>query len=145
MDFPLKYLGISVHKLPKTTLQSLVDRVVDKVLIWKGGLMHRRGRLTLIKTTLSAILVYTSIRIKLPPAHQSFAKNYEGLSTDLNGCGEGWQMSHGLESGSTSPLVGWHWGHRPQVTRHGLTVSLALAPALGSHSPLDECLTTLIC
>jgi hypothetical protein len=66
--FPIKYLGmpLSVSKLPKTALQPLVDRVADKLPAWHGCLMHRSGRLTLIKTTLSAIPVYTSISLCLP-------------------------------------------------------------------------------
>jgi hypothetical protein len=69
VDFPMKYLGIplSVKKLPKSAWQPLVDRVTDKLPIWKGNLMHRSGWLTLIKTPLTAIPVYTSINIGLPP------------------------------------------------------------------------------
>jgi hypothetical protein len=69
MDFSMKYLGIplSLYKLPRLMLQPLVDRVTDRLPTWKGSLMHRSGDLTLIKTTLSAILVYTSIGIRLPP------------------------------------------------------------------------------
>jgi hypothetical protein len=54
MEFPLKYLGIplSVHKLSKTTLHPLADRVADKLPTWKGSLMHHSGRLKLIKSTL---------------------------------------------------------------------------------------------
>jgi hypothetical protein len=68
MSFPIKYLGISlsVSKLPRSSLQPLVDRVADKLLAWRGSLMHRSGRLTLIKTTLSVVLVYASINLGLP-------------------------------------------------------------------------------
>jgi hypothetical protein len=69
MEFPLKYLGIPllVHKLPKAALQSLADRAADKLPAWKGYLMHRSGRLALIKSTPSAIPVYTSIGVGLQP------------------------------------------------------------------------------
>jgi hypothetical protein len=69
MEFPLKYLGIplSVHKLSKASLQPLSDCVADKLQTWKGNLMHRSGRLALIKSTLSAIPIYTSIGVDLPP------------------------------------------------------------------------------
>jgi hypothetical protein len=65
--FPLKYLGIplSIGKLPKTVLQPIVDQMADRVPTWKGGLMHRSGRLTLIKSTLAAMPVYTSIAMRL--------------------------------------------------------------------------------
>jgi hypothetical protein len=48
-------------KLLKETFQPLVDRMADKLSAWKGHLMYRSGRLTLIKTTLAAMLVYTAI------------------------------------------------------------------------------------
>jgi hypothetical protein len=66
-SFPIKYLGIplSVSKLPRTSLQPLLDRVADKLPAWRGRLMHRSGRLTLIKITLSAVPIYTSISLGL--------------------------------------------------------------------------------
>jgi hypothetical protein len=77
MDFLIKYLSIplSFTKLPKSALQHLVDRVADRLPVWKGWLLHRRGRPVLIKTTLFAILVYTSISIGLPPwMHKALQK-----------------------------------------------------------------------
>jgi hypothetical protein len=56
-----------VRKLPKAALRPLVDRAADKLSAWKGSLMHHRGRLALIKSTLSAIPVYTSIGVGLQP------------------------------------------------------------------------------
>lgn len=68
-DFPIKYLGVplSVKKLPKASLQPLVDKVADRLPVWKGRLMNRSGRLALIKSTLSAILVHIPINLKLDP------------------------------------------------------------------------------
>jgi hypothetical protein len=65
----MKYLGIPllVSKLPKSALQPLLDRVMDRLPIWKGRLLHHCGHLTLIKTTLLAIPIYTAISIGLPP------------------------------------------------------------------------------
>jgi hypothetical protein len=42
VDFLIRYLGIPllVSKLPKSALQRLLDRVVDKLPILKGRLMH---------------------------------------------------------------------------------------------------------
>jgi hypothetical protein len=67
-NFPIKYLGLplSVFRLPRSSFQPLVDQVADKLPAWRGRLMHRRGRLALIKTTLSVIPVYTSISLGLP-------------------------------------------------------------------------------
>jgi hypothetical protein len=56
-DFPIVYLGIplSTVKLPKAAFQLIVGRMADKLPAWKGRLMHRSGRLTLIKITLTAM------------------------------------------------------------------------------------------
>jgi hypothetical protein len=65
-DFSLMYLGIplSIKKLSKSALHPCLDKVADKLLpVWKGQLMNQSGRLTLIKTTLSAVPIYTSISI----------------------------------------------------------------------------------
>jgi hypothetical protein len=69
VEFPMKYLGIhlSVTTLPKLALQPLLDHTVDRLPIWKGHLLHRYGRLTLIKSTLSVIPIYTAISVALPP------------------------------------------------------------------------------
>jgi hypothetical protein len=63
VSFPCKYLGVplSVHKLLKSDLQPLADSVADRLPPWKARLMSKAGRVTLSKTTLSAILVHVSI------------------------------------------------------------------------------------
>jgi hypothetical protein len=68
VDFLIKYLGLplSNSKLSKLLLQTLVDRVTDKLPASKGRILHRSGRLTLIKMTLFVVLIYTSISISLP-------------------------------------------------------------------------------
>jgi hypothetical protein len=67
VDFPITYLGLplSMTKLPKYVLQPLADRIADKLAAWKGRLLHCSGHLTLIKTTLCAVPVYTLINVKL--------------------------------------------------------------------------------
>jgi hypothetical protein len=55
-----------VSKLPRTSLQPLLDRVADKLPAWRGQLMHHSGRLTLIKTTLSTMSIYTFVSLGLP-------------------------------------------------------------------------------
>lgn len=67
-DFPMKYLGIplSVTKLPKVALQPILDRVANRLPIWKGQLMNKSALLALIKTTMSAIPIHTLISIKVP-------------------------------------------------------------------------------
>jgi hypothetical protein len=68
VEFPLKYLGIplSTGKLPRSVLQPLLDKAADKLPVWTGSMMHRAGRLVLIKTTLLAVPIYTSICMGLP-------------------------------------------------------------------------------
>jgi hypothetical protein len=63
------YLGIplSVSKLPRLALIPLLDRVANKLPAWKERLMHRRGLLALIKSTLSAMPIYSSIAFGWPP------------------------------------------------------------------------------
>jgi hypothetical protein len=39
----------------------------DKLPVWKGKLMNMSGRLTLVKTTLSTIPLYTPFNVELPP------------------------------------------------------------------------------
>jgi hypothetical protein len=63
------YLGIplSASKLSKAALIPLLDRASNKLPTWKGRLMHQSGRLALIKSMLSAILIYSSIAFGWPP------------------------------------------------------------------------------
>jgi hypothetical protein len=51
--------------LPKLAFQPLVDKVVDRLLAWKGKLLHQSDRLTLVKTTLSSIPIYIAINLEL--------------------------------------------------------------------------------
>jgi hypothetical protein len=68
VDFPLKYLGLplSTSKLPKSAVLPLADQIVDKLPAWKGMMLQRSGRLTLIKTTPCVVPIYSSINISLP-------------------------------------------------------------------------------
>jgi hypothetical protein len=68
VQFPLKYLGLplSLGKLPKSVWQPLVDKAADRLPIWKGSMMNCSDRFALIKSTLSAIPLYTSIGLGLP-------------------------------------------------------------------------------
>jgi hypothetical protein len=72
VSFTIRYLGMPllVHKMLKSALQPLLDNMVDRLLAWRGKLMHRNGRLALIKSTLAAIPVYTVISYHLTPWFQ---------------------------------------------------------------------------
>jgi hypothetical protein len=67
VQFLIKYLGVplSIMKLPKSSLQPLVDRMADRLPSWKGNLMNCSNRLAHIKSTLIAMTFYTTICIKL--------------------------------------------------------------------------------
>jgi hypothetical protein len=78
VSFPLKYLSIPllVTKLPRSALESLVDRMANKLPTWKRNMMNHSGRLTFIKTTLVAMPIYTSISLGLP---SWLIKNFEKI------------------------------------------------------------------
>jgi hypothetical protein len=53
----------------------MIDNVADKLPPWKGQLMNKSGRLTLIKSTISAMTIYASICIGfLPWMHKALDK-----------------------------------------------------------------------
>lgn len=68
VDFPCKYLGLplSVRKLTKTALQSIINRMVDQLPGWKVGLLHLAGRNLLVKMVLTAIPSY-QLMASTPP------------------------------------------------------------------------------
>jgi len=68
-QFPTRYLGVplSVRKLKRADEQPLLDRVAGRIPGWKGQLLNQAGRTALVKATLSAIPVHTSIALCLSP------------------------------------------------------------------------------
>jgi hypothetical protein len=68
-DFPTKYLGVplSLSRLSRANEQAVVDAVAARIPTWKGGLLTKAGRKTLVQTTLSAIPVHVSICCALSP------------------------------------------------------------------------------
>jgi hypothetical protein len=89
VEFPIKYLGIpfSTHKLLRAAFQPLINEMLDKLPTWKGGLMNQSGRLALIKSTLSAMPVHTTLSIELPPcvikAMNHIMKGFLWTGTDV--------------------------------------------------------------
>lgn len=65
--FPFNYLGIPllVYQLRKPDLQPLVDRVANRLPLWKSRLLAKAGRSTLTKVTLTAIPIHISIAVAL--------------------------------------------------------------------------------
>jgi hypothetical protein len=68
-EFPCCYLGIplSVYKLKWSEEQPLVGKVAARIPGWKGQLLNTMGRTTLVKATMSAIPIHTSIALCLSP------------------------------------------------------------------------------
>lgn len=66
--FPCKYLGLPLHyrKLPRASVQPLVQQVANRLLGWKRRYFTYPGRELLIKSVLSAILVYFLTVFKMP-------------------------------------------------------------------------------
>jgi hypothetical protein len=62
------YVGLPllVDKLPKSALLPRLDQMADQLSARKGKLMHCSGCLALIKSTLSAIPMYTAMSHDLP-------------------------------------------------------------------------------
>ena len=67
-DFPCTYLGLplSVKKLPKAVLQTLVDKVADRLPSWKAALIHPAGRAVLVRAVLTAIPIYHMMALDIP-------------------------------------------------------------------------------
>ncbi|GJN01931.1 hypothetical protein PR202_ga19236 [Eleusine coracana subsp. coracana] len=57
---------LSTGNLRKEHLEPVVDKVRGRLPTWKAGFMNKAGRLSLVKSTLSAIPIYPLISIKLP-------------------------------------------------------------------------------
>jgi hypothetical protein len=60
-------MSLAMAKLPRGVLQPLLDSMADRLPAWKGRLLRRSRRLTLIKTTLSTVPIYMSISLGLRP------------------------------------------------------------------------------
>jgi hypothetical protein len=66
-SFPVKYLGIplSTRRLTAAALQPLVDKIADRLPLWKSAMMTKAGRLTLVKSVLMAIPLHQIIVLGL--------------------------------------------------------------------------------
>jgi hypothetical protein len=66
-DFPVRYMGVplSVTTLSRVAWQCLIDGMADQLLMGKGGFTHKSSHLALIKSTLAAMPVHTTISLEL--------------------------------------------------------------------------------
>ena len=67
-DFPLRYLGVLLHysKLRREDLRPVIDKIIKRIVGWKGRLLSYAGRLTLLKACLASILIYLLSIVKFP-------------------------------------------------------------------------------
>jgi hypothetical protein len=68
-DFPCKYLGVPLSplKLTKTQIQSIIEKIADKLPSWKSELLTKAGRLILVQFVLTSMLIYIVMALDLPP------------------------------------------------------------------------------
>ncbi|KAM0829175.1 hypothetical protein ACQ4PT_067046 [Festuca glaucescens] len=66
--FPQRYLGLplSLRKPSAAQLQYLVDNVANKLLGWKASLLDKGGRLELVRSTLSAMPIFSMMSLDIP-------------------------------------------------------------------------------
>jgi hypothetical protein len=137
-DFLIKYLGIPLctSKLLKVAFQPLIDKMTDKLPTWRGRLMHCSGRLTLIKTTLAAISVYSAISHAFPSwvlkaftnpswVLKAFTKIFHSLSMIRIRFSSWRQMSRGVGQ-SAMPARAW-WLVRSGSQANGARLAPTLA------------------
>jgi hypothetical protein len=60
VDLPLTYLGIpfTIRKPTSAQMQSVVDRIANRLPTWKAHLMDKAGRLVMVKSVLGAIPIH---------------------------------------------------------------------------------------
>jgi hypothetical protein len=67
-NFPCKYLGVplSLKRLGKHHIQPFIDKIADRLPSWKADLLSRAGRLILVQSVLSSMMVYLAMALDLP-------------------------------------------------------------------------------
>ncbi|XP_015960748.1 uncharacterized protein LOC107484719 [Arachis duranensis] len=67
---PVKYLRISLGENPRLvkTWKSIIEKVEEKLSMWKAKVLNKAGKLVLIKSVLNSLLVYYLSLFKMPKA-----------------------------------------------------------------------------
>ncbi|XP_015934406.2 uncharacterized protein LOC107460547 [Arachis duranensis] len=69
-NLPVKYLGIWLGANPRLvkTWKPLIDKVEEKLSLWKAKILNKTGKLVLIKSVLNSLPVYYMSLYKMPKA-----------------------------------------------------------------------------
>jgi hypothetical protein len=68
VEFPCRYLGLplSIKKLTRAQIQSIIDRVASSLPGWMAELMNRAGRAVHTQFVMTTKIIYTTIALDLP-------------------------------------------------------------------------------
>lgn len=68
LNFPCKYLGLPLHiqKLPRASVQPMVQKIADRLPGWKRDFFSYPGRELLVKSVLTAMPIYYLTIFKFP-------------------------------------------------------------------------------
>jgi hypothetical protein len=67
IDFPCKYLGLplSIKKLTRAQMQSVIDKVASSLLGWMAELMNKAGRAVHVQFVMTTKIIYTTTALDL--------------------------------------------------------------------------------
>jgi len=81
-DFPCTYLGVpfSPHKLSKTQVQPIIEKIADRLPGWKADLLTKAGRNILVQSVLTSMLIYLLLALWTSlPRHWKQLTKLEGV------------------------------------------------------------------
>ncbi|XP_025685613.1 uncharacterized protein [Arachis hypogaea] len=102
---PVRYLGISLGANPRLvkTWKPIIDKVEDKLCLWKARTLNKAGKLVLIKSVLNSLPIYYLSLYKMPKA---VAEKIIGLQRRFLWCKE--------DGNSGVPMVRWEVVQAPK-------------------------------
>ena len=67
-EFPCTYLGVPLwpYKLTKTQVQSIIEKIADRLPGWKTDLLTKAGRSILVQFVLTSMVIYLLLAQDLP-------------------------------------------------------------------------------
>jgi hypothetical protein len=104
-------IPLSITTLPRVAWQCLIDDMADRLLTWKGSLLHKSRHLALIKFTLAVVPVHTAIGLELPAwVRKAMIKIMHSFFRTCMDTVQGGKMCGRLESGS-AVIQSWRLRH----------------------------------